>query len=135
MPFWKTTSSHPSKQRLAQQAAPLHVRQRFMGAPLSKDLRKEYGFGTLRVRKGDIVKIVRGDAKGLEGKVAKVDLTKGRIQIEGITQKKVDGSTVFIPIHPSKVEITKLDLTDKLRSAAFERKKPAEKAKKKEAKK
>lgn len=135
MPFWNTTSSHPSKQRLAQQAAPLHVRQRFMGAPLSKELKKEYGFGTLRLRKGDIVKIVRGDAKGLEGKVAKVDLTKGRIQIEGITQKKVDGSTVFVPIHPSKVEITKLDLTDKLRSATFERRKPAEKAKKKEPKK
>ncbi len=127
MPFWKTSSSHPSKQRLAQQAAPLHVRQRFMGATLSKELKKEYGFGTIRVRKGDLVKITRGDAKGLEGKVAKVDLTKGRIQIEGITQKKVDGSTSFIPIHPSKVEITKLDLTDKLRSASFERRKPVEK--------
>ena len=133
MPFWKTSSSHPSKQRLAQEAAPLHVRQKFMGATLSKELKKEYGFGTLRVRKGDIVKILRGDAKGLEGKVAKVNLTKGRIQIEGITQKKVDGSTVFIPIHPSKIEITKLDLTDKLRSASFERRKPVEK--KKEGKK
>ena len=135
MPFWKTTSSHPSKQRLAQQTAPLHVRQRFMGASLSKELKEEYGFGTLRVRRGDIVKILRGDAKGLEGKVAKVDLTKGRIQIEGITQKKVDGSNVLIPIHPSKVQITKLDLTDKLRSAAFERRKPSEKVKKKEVKK
>jgi len=103
-----------------------------MGASLSKELKKEYGFGTLRVRRGDLVKITRGDAKGLEGKVSKVDLTKGRIQIEGITQKKVDGSTAFIPIHPSKVEITKLDLTDKLRSASFERKKPVER---KEAKK
>ena len=127
MPFWKTTSSHPSKQRLAQQAAPLHVRQRFMGAPLSKELKKQYGFGSLRVRKGDVVRILRGDAKGLEGRVVKVDLTKSRIQIEGITQKKVDGSTVFIPIHPSKVEITKLDLSDKLRSAATERRKPANK--------
>ncbi len=135
MPFWKTTSSHPSKQRLAQQTAPLHVRQKFMGAPLSKELKKEYGFGTLRVRKGDVVKILRGEAKGLEGKVTKVDLTKGRIQIETITQKKVDGSTVFIPIHPSKVEITKLDLTDKLRSATFERKRPSEKEKEKESKK
>lgn len=102
-----------------------------MGAPLSKELKKQYGFRTLKVRKGDVVRILRGDAKGLEGKVAKVNLTKGRIQIEGITQKKVDGSTVFIPIHPSKVEITKLDLTDKLRSASFERKKPTEKEVKK----
>ncbi len=133
MPFWKTTSSHPSKQRLAQQAAPLHVRQRFMGAPISKELKKQYSSRSLRVRRGDVVRILRGDARGLEGKVVKVDLTKGRIQIEGITQKKVDGSTVFIPIHPSKVEITKLDLTDKLRSAAIERRKPAEKEK--EAKK
>ncbi len=126
MPFWKTTSSDPSKQRLAYVKAPLHVRQRFMGASLSKELRKEYGLSSLRVRRGDVVRILRGDAKGLEGKVAKVDLSKGRIQIDGITQKKVDGSTVFIPVHPSKVEITKLDLSDKLRSAAVERKKRAQ---------
>lgn len=103
------------------------MRQRFMGASLSKELTKEYGFSSLRVRKGDLVRILRGDAKGLEGKITKVDLSKGRIQIEGITQKKVDGSTVFIPIHPSKVEITKLDLSDKLRNAAVGRKKHIQK--------
>jgi large subunit ribosomal protein L24 len=100
-----------------------------MGAPLSSELKKEYGFNSLRVRKGDVVRILRGDARGLEGKVVKVDLSQGRIQIEGITQKKVDGSTVFTPVHPSKVEITKLDLTDKLRSATAQRKKPPGKAK------
>ncbi len=126
MRFWKTTSSHAGKQRIAQREAPLHVKGHLMGAPLSKELSEKYGFGTIRVRRGDVVKVTRGDARGLEGKVARAHLDTGRIEIEGITQKKVDGSTVLIPIHPSKVEITKLDLTDKLRSAAIDRRKREE---------
>jgi large subunit ribosomal protein L24 len=72
---------------------------------------------------------MRGDRKGFEGKVARVDRQKYRIFIEGITREKVDGSTIQIPIHPSKVMITSLNLDDKWRKKIFERKtkeKPAE---------
>ncbi len=103
-----------------------------MGSPLSGELRERYGFTTMRVRKGDSVKILRGDARGLEGRVSKVNLSKGRINVEGITQKKVDGSTVFIPIHPSKVLITKLDLDDKQRNAIVERRRHGKKEEKEE---
>jgi large subunit ribosomal protein L24 len=40
-----------------------------------------------------------------------------------LTRERVDGTTVFIPIHPSKVMITKLNLEDKWRKQILERKK------------
>jgi ribosomal protein L24 len=58
---------------------------------------------------------VRGDRKGFEGKVSGVDRTKYRIFVEGVTREKVDGTTMLIPIHPSKVTITRLNLDDKWR--------------------
>ena len=45
-------------------------------------------------------------------------------------RKKIDGSEVAVPIHPSNVMITKLTLEDKMRQAVFERSKPAAKAEK-----
>jgi large subunit ribosomal protein L24 len=58
---------------------------------------------------------MRGDRKGLEGKVTRVDRKKYRINVEGITREKVDGTAIQIPIHPSKVMITNLNLDDKKR--------------------
>jgi large subunit ribosomal protein L24 len=73
---------------------------------------------------------MRGDRKGFEGKVTGVDRQKYRIFVEGITREKVDGSTIPVPIHPSKVMITRLNLDDKRRKKILERKtkkKPEEK--------
>jgi len=72
------------------------------------------------VRKGDIVKIMRGDDAGKEGKVATVDYRALRITIEGITHAKADGTQLAKEIHPSNVLITKLDETDPLRLKRFE---------------
>jgi hypothetical protein len=45
-----------------------------------------------------------------------------------VTREKVDGSTMLVPIHPSKVMITGLNLEDKWRREILERKsKKAEK--------
>jgi ribosomal protein L24 len=65
---------------------------------------------------------MRGDRKGFEGKVSKVDRAKYRIFVEGVTRTKVDGSTVPISVHPSKTMITNLDLDDKWRKKILERK-------------
>ena len=35
--------------------------------------------------------------------------------MEGLTREKVDGTNIFLPIHPSKVEIRNLNLDDKYR--------------------
>ena len=72
------------------------------------------------VRKGDTVKVMRGDDAGKEGKVATVDYTKQRITIEGITHAKADGKQAAKTIHPSNVLIVKLDETDPKRLVRFE---------------
>ncbi len=121
-----TASRQPRKQRLALLEAPLHVRQKLMAAPLSPELREKYGVRNMPVRKGDKVRIVRGDFKGREGSVVKVDLRRLRIYVDGVTIKKLDGTPRFVPIHPSKVVIVSLSLKDKRRRAMIERKTGAE---------
>ncbi|MEL9940063.1 MAG: 50S ribosomal protein L24 [Ignisphaera sp.] len=111
----------PRKQRKRLFNLPLHLRWRLLTAPLSEDLRKELGIKRLYIRSGDVVRIVRGDWKGHEGKVVNVDLKRGRIYIEGVTIKKADGTDVYYPIHPSKVIIVKLGEVDEVRRKIIER--------------
>ena len=103
-----------------------------MSAPLSRELAASRGAKTLPVRKGDTVRIQRGDNKGFEGKVSRVDLKAFRIYMEGLTREKVDGTNIFLPVHPSKVEIRNLNLDDKRRKAILDRKKEIEKPVKEE---
>jgi len=117
-----TSSKKPSKQRKALFAAPLHLRRKLMTAPLSDELVEKYGVKRLPVRKGDKVRVMRGEFTGVEGKVVRVDLRKIRIYIEGVTRQRVDGTPVFVPIHPSKVLIVELDLSDKKRKELIESK-------------
>jgi len=112
----------PSKQRKMIYQAPKHVRYKLFAAPLSPELRAKYKTRSIPVKSGDTVRIMRGDRKGMEGKVTRVDRKKYRIYIEGLTREKVDGTTIFIPIHPSKVMITQLNLDDKWRRKILERK-------------
>ncbi len=107
-----TKSKQPRKQRKAYFNAPLHLRQKLVSAPLSRELREKYGVRSLPVRKGDKVRVVRGDFRGKEGEVVKVDLRKYRIHIDGVVIEKTDKTPVFRPIHPSKVEIIELKLDD-----------------------
>jgi len=128
----KTTK--PSKQRKALFQAPDHRRHRLFAAPLSPNLRGTHGIRTLPVRSGDTVRIMRGDHEGFEGKITRVDPAKYRVYMEGLTREKVDGTTIFLPIHPSKVMITNLNLDDKWRKEIIERKKGARKKTKAEEK-
>ncbi|MFQ6086735.1 MAG: 50S ribosomal protein L24 [Candidatus Bathyarchaeia archaeon] len=112
----------PRKQRKRLFQAPLHIRYKQFSAPLSPELKASHNTRSVPVRVGDTVRVVRGDRKGFEGKVTRVDRQKYRIFVEGITREKVDGSTIPIPIHPSKVMITHLNLDDKWRKAALKRK-------------
>jgi large subunit ribosomal protein L24 len=101
-----------------------------MAAPLSPELVKSKGAKTLPVRKGDTVRVVRGDHLGFEGKVSRVDLKRYRIFLEGLTREKVDGTNIFVSVHPSKVMIKNLKLDDNWRKAVVERKKELELPKK-----
>ncbi len=114
-------SKQPRKQRKAYYNAPLHKRQKLMSAPLSRELREKYGIKTLPVRKGDKVRVLRGDFKGKEGEVVRVDLKNYVIYVDGVTIEKADKTPVFRPIHPSNVMIVSLKLDDKWRKKIIER--------------
>ncbi len=115
-------TSKPSKQRKNLYAMPYHKRKVNLVAPVSDELEKEYGTGRISVKKGDTVKVVRGEHSGFEGKIAAVDTRNGRVAIEGLTRKKADGTPIYIWIHASKVITTKLDLADSKRKDLVERK-------------
>ncbi|MBS7641603.1 MAG: 50S ribosomal protein L24 [Candidatus Bathyarchaeia archaeon] len=101
--------------------APIHRIRRMMSAPLSDELREKYNVRSFPVHKGDTVKVLRGDYKGVTGTVVRVDYGKRRIYVDGVVRQKASGETVHVPIHPSKVMIVKLNLDDKRRVEALER--------------
>jgi len=82
---------------------------------LSSNLKKEYNRRSLRIVKGDSVRIMRGEYKGVEGKVEKLNTLKGRLSIEGVQREKIKGGQVKVQIHASNVRITSLHLDDKYR--------------------
>ncbi|MEM2118994.1 MAG: 50S ribosomal protein L24, partial [Candidatus Bathyarchaeia archaeon] len=63
------TTAKPSKQRKMLFKAPAHIRYKFFASPLSPELEKSHKIKSLPVRTGDTVRILRGDHKGLEGKI------------------------------------------------------------------
>lgn len=123
----------PRKQRKMLLKAPSHVRSKLFSAPLSPTLKDTHKAGSTPVRTGDTVRVMRGDKKGVEGKVTRVDRSKYRLFVEGITREKVDGTAVPIPIHPSKVMITSLNLDDKWRRESLKAEAPKEAEKPAEA--
>jgi len=129
------TTKNPRKQRKMHFNAPAHLRHKQMASPLSPELLAQKGVKTLPVRKGDTIRVTRGDRKGFEGKVSRVDLKNYRVYVDGLSREKVDGTTIFIGLHPSKIMIKTLNLDDKVRKAILSRKKPVAKKGKKSEKK
>ncbi len=119
-PEWKS-SVQPRKQRKYRHNAPLHVMHKFLGARLSETLTKQYGRRSLPVRKGDEVMVMRGSTKGKKGVVDRVSLNGSKVYIDGLTVKKVDGSEVMRPHHPSNLMITKPEMGDKKRQSIMDR--------------
>jgi len=113
--------------------APSHVRSKLFSAHLSSALKDAHKTSSVPVRTGDTVRIMRGDKKGVEGKVTRVDRSKYRLFIEGITREKVDGTAIQVPVHPSKVMITNLNLDDKWRRESLKVEAPKEAEKPPEA--
>lgn len=92
-----------------------------MSAPLSKELREQYGVKSMPIRKEDQVLVVRGSKKGQEGTISSVYRLKFAVQLEKLTKEKSNGASVPLNIHPSNVVITKLHL-DKDRKNLISRK-------------
>lgn len=115
-------SRQPRKQVKYRANAPMHIRHSLMSANLSKELRKKYGKRSFPIRKNDSVKIMRGEFKRKTGKIDSVDLKKLRVIIAGIFRSKKDGTKVGVYFNPSNLQIQELDLEDRKRREAIERK-------------
>ena len=117
----KTTK--PGKQRKRVYDAPLHELQGFMRATLSRQLRKELGRRSLGLRKGDMVKIIKGSHKKAEGKIIAVDRKRGRIFVDSVKRKKVSGKEISIPIRAGNAMLIELEKGDERRMHAKKKEK------------
>ncbi len=111
---WKA-SKDSSKQRKYRYNAPSHIRKKFVSVNLSKELRKKYGLRSVFARKGDKVKIMRGQFKKKTGGITEVSLKKTYVFVEGAEMIKADGGKSMYPIHPSNLQIIELKTGDKFR--------------------
>jgi large subunit ribosomal protein L24 len=82
---------------------------------LSEELRDKHKRRAVRLRVGDSVRIVKGEFKGIEGKVTKVNGKNGTVTVEGVTREKIAGGTAQVPVRASNLVIANLNLEDKLR--------------------
>jgi len=73
---------------------------------------------------------VRGEYKGVEGKVEKINTEKGKLSIEGVQREKIKGGQVKVQIHASNVRISSLKLDDNYRKNKIENKEQINKSKK-----
>jgi len=111
---WKA-SRQPRKQRKYRSNAPIHMKRRMISSNLSKELRKKYGKRSFNLRKGDSVRVMRGEFKGKKGKILSIDMKKLIVSIEGIQRTKKDGTKIDVIFDPSNLQIFELNLDDSKR--------------------
>ena len=110
--------------------ATFQTRSKQLGSALSKDLHKKYGKRSVRVNEGDSIKIVRGEFKGVDGKIGKISPQKNSVTIEGIKKEKTKGEKFDVYIHTSNLVVTSLNTENKWRIAKLEGKNPKKQPKK-----
>lgn len=99
------------------------VKSRQLASHLSKELRKKYTKRSIRVIEGDTIRVLRGEFRGVTGKVTKVSTQKNGVSIEGVKKEKLKGGNLDVFIHPSNLIITDLNTEDKWRQNKLEGKK------------
>lgn len=92
-----------------------HKREKLLGANLSENLRNQHKKRSMRVIKGDTVRILRGEYVGVEGKVEKVNTERSTLSIEGVQREKIRGGKVKVQIHASNVQIISVNTDDEYR--------------------
>ncbi len=102
--------------------ATFNTKSKQLSSPLSEELRKKYSRKSLRVIEGDNVKIVRGEFKGVDGKISKISTEKNSVAIEGVKKEKTKGDKFDVLIHTSNLLVTGLNTDDKWRTGKLERK-------------
>jgi len=127
----------PTKMRNMRIYRALHqVVNKQISAPLSKDLRKKYSRRSVRIMVDDTAKVIRGEYKGIAGKVSKISTSNSSIAIEGNKKEKLKGEKFDVYIHSTNMIITSLNTDDKWRLKILEKKSKSKiKSMKEEAKK
>ncbi len=124
--IFSTTWNHskqPRKQRKFAKNAPLHIKRKvLLSAHLSKELQDQYGKRTMTLRKGDKVRVLRGDFKGKTGVVDSISLVRKTIRIRGIEVVKKDGTKIMKSIPASNLEIIDITFEDSKRKNIVDRK-------------
>jgi large subunit ribosomal protein L24 len=64
------------------------------------------------IKKGDLVRIMRGQFRETEGKVVNVSYKKGVVYLDNTSVTKADGKEASVPIHPSNLMLVKLELDE-----------------------
>jgi len=100
-------SKKPTKQRNAQRRAEYHQVHKLFTIPLDKSLQEEWGVKRLPLRKDDVVKVVKGEFNGIQGKVLSIQKTTMTVTIEECTFEKKNGQTGYQKIHVSKLLLMK----------------------------
>jgi ribosomal protein uL24 len=91
----QAVTSNRNKSRKAHFTAHSEKRRVIMSSPLSKELQKKHNVRSMTIRKGDTVKIVRGDENKKDGKEVKVTAVyrkKFVIHVADLTKNKANGT-------------------------------------------
>ncbi len=116
-------SKQPRKQRKFVKNAPLHIKRKvLLSAHLSKELQNQYGRRTISLRRGDKVRVLRGDFKGKTGVVDSISIVRGTIRIRGVEVVKKDGTKIMKSIPASNLEIIDISFDDPERRKIVDRK-------------
>lgn len=120
-PHWRA-SKQPRKQRKYRINAPLHIRHKLMSSHMSKELRQKYKRRGFPIRKGDKVKVMRGQFRGVIGEIESVDMKNMKVLVKGAEFKaKAGAAPRKYPLDASKLMIITLNTDDKTRVRALER--------------
>lgn len=102
--------------------ATFNTRSKQLTSHLSNELKKKYSKKSVRVVEGDSVKIIRGEFKGVDGKISQISTHKNSVAIEGIKKEKTKGDKFDVYIHTSNLLVTGLNTDDKWRIKKLEEK-------------
>ena len=104
--------------------ATFQTRSKQLGSALSKDLQKKFGKKSTRIIEGDSITILRGEFKGVTGKITKISTEKTSVTIDGVKKEKTKGDKFDVYIHTSNLVVTALNTSDKWRITKLEGKDP-----------
>src|SRR5688500_1763899 len=105
-------STQPRKERKTLYNLPVHKNRAAIASHLDEPLLMKYDTRSATLRKGDTVRVMRGEYAGMGGKVLEVNTRTRKVTVEGVTITKADATQKPRPLDPSNLVITKLNLED-----------------------